>query len=77
MSESVPSNSQIDFFAALEIPNESLNGGRKFLLPQAATWISIKAKFKTSGRNRREEIMKCQMGVECEANEGKVVIRQP
>jgi hypothetical protein len=69
--DKLPANSEFDFFSALEVVNEpnshSPVGSRLFGDPQAASWISITARFQTSGRNREETISRCPMTSYCEA----------
>jgi len=54
--DKIPSHSQSDFFAALEVVNPIKDGRlplRLFGTPAAATWIAVNASFETSGRVRK------------------------
>lgn len=61
----IPANTQLDFVSALEVVNEPGNA-QLYGPPKAASWISLKARFQTSGRSRLEIISRCPMGKPCE-----------
>jgi hypothetical protein len=58
--EKVPATSQLDFSGAL---------ANAVGAPRAASWVSVTAKFQTSGRNRMETISKCQIGASCRTDD--------
>jgi hypothetical protein len=64
----LPAKSNADFFAALEAVNIGRMSGPIFSPPRAAGWISVEAKFQTSGRVRAKTISKCAMQKLCREN---------
>lgn len=65
----IPAKSETTFVAALEVVNEPSHGSANrelFAPPKPAGWISMKARFQTSGRSRVETIVQCPMGKPCE-----------
>jgi hypothetical protein len=70
--DKIPAETQFDFFAALEVFNqttpETQIGATVFGDPQAASWITIKAKFQTSGRDRVETVFQCAMYSYCDTS---------
>ena len=54
--DKLPSDSQIDFFAATSNPGAPR---------QAVKWFALKGSFQTSGRNRDVRIFQCNMGEHC------------
>jgi hypothetical protein len=64
--ESIPAKSEFDFVAALEVVNDpppTVLGASLFGPPQEARWITITARFQTSGRNRTKIISQCPVGL--------------
>jgi hypothetical protein len=57
--EKLPATSQLDFTGAL---------GNVTGSPRAANWVSVTAKFQTSGRNRTETISQCSIGAACRSD---------
>jgi hypothetical protein len=76
--DKIPANSQFDFFAALEVVDDSFPkvlDAPLFEPPQPASWISITAGFQISGRNRMEAIPRCPIGMTpCEAGRSQSLL---
>jgi hypothetical protein len=67
LCDRIPANSQSHFVAALEVINgpEAKN---LFGSPRTASWMSVTARFQTSGRDRVEKIFRCPTGEACRDN---------
>lgn len=70
--DKIPAKSQFDFFAPSEVVNEPAPktpiGTSLFGSPQAASWISVKAKFQMLGRDREETVFQCPRDSYCETS---------
>jgi hypothetical protein len=63
----IPSNSQVGFLMALAVVDENVlktYTGPLFAPPKPATWVSLQAKYQTSGRQRNEAVTRCPVGHE-------------